>query len=95
MATTTILTSKQHIPALYIDSEQRTLSFEFGGELTEFVYSIPADTVSMPQLLGAIQGGVDAGDFRPIVQGYMADGTLVADKDNPFEISEPMWLTVF
>ena len=59
MATTTILTSKQHIPALFIDSEQRTLSFEFGAELTEFVYSIPADKVSMAQLLGEIQNEFD------------------------------------
>ena len=94
MATTTILTTKQHIPALFIDSEQRTLSFEFGAELTEFVYSIPADKVSVAQLLGAIQNGVDAGDFRPVVQGYIEDGSLKASANNPFEISEPMWMSL-
>ena len=94
MATTTILTSKQHIPALYIDSEQRTLSFEFGAELEEFVYSIPADKISMAQLLGAIQNGVESGDFRPVVKGYIEDGTLEASTSNPFEISDPMWLSL-
>ena len=94
MATTTILTTKQHVPALFIDSEQRTLSFEYGGELTEFVYTISADKISMAQLLGAVQNGVDAGDFRPVVQGYIEDGTLEASPNNPFEISAPMWMAV-
>lgn len=94
MATTTIVTNKQHIPALYIDDEARTLSFEYGGELTEFVYHIPGDAISVPKLLGDIQQGIDNGSFKPVVQGYIADGTLLADPDNPYEISDPMWMAV-
>lgn len=94
MAKTTIITNKQSIPYLVVDDEQRTLSFEYGESLVEFVYHIPSDSISMPAFLGSIQNAVDNGDFKPIVQGYIADGTLLPDPDNELEITDPMWLAV-
>jgi len=95
MATTTIVTNQQQIAALVIDDENRTVSFEYGGELTEFVYHVTGDSISMPMLVGNLQNAIDdSGTVVPMLQGYIADGTLVADPDNLFPISDPMWLAV-
>ena len=95
MSSTIIVTNQQQLSAIAIDDENRTLSFEYGGELLEFVYHIPGDAISIPILLGNLQEAAsNTGSVVPLLQGYITDGTLLADESNPFEISAPMWLAV-
>jgi hypothetical protein len=95
MATTTIITNQQQIAALVIDDANRTISFEYGGELIEFVYHVTGDSISMPALLGNLQEAItNTGTIAPILQGYISDGTLVADPDNRFPMTDPLWLAV-
>lgn len=94
MAITTLVTNKPQIPALVIDTGNNTLSFEYGGQLVEFVYHIDNTKLSTHALLGYLTDAVQNGVFTPIIQGYIADGALYADPDNPYEITDPMWLAV-
>lgn len=94
MAITTLVTNKPQIPALVIDTDNNTLSFEYGGQLTEFVYHIDNTQLSTHALLGYLTDAVANGVFTPMLQGYIADGAMNADPDNPHEITDPMWLAV-
>lgn len=93
MATKTLVTNNNLIPALYLDEEQRNFYFEFGGELIKFEYSLSTN-VSSSEFFDTLRAGINEGDFKSVIRGYISENILEPKEDNPFEISEAIWISV-